>query len=379
MRRFERAVRAAGAVAVVAMAAGWLCGCATPEPRLVGLALGSEGILGAELAAADVNAEGGVHAHRIQLVTRGNGTNSSAEAALVAADSLARDDRVLAVVGHGNSAASLAASQVYNSRHVVQIAPTSTAPLYGKAGRYSFRLVGSDEHQADFLAKAVMSRPSRNRVAIVYVNDDYGRALHGLLVDRLAASGIHPLLDAPYAEDERFDGSHELVSMLVRTKPDLLVWLGRAHPFAGIGPAVRQNLPSLSVLASDGFGGVFAPRAPQPVFAGVEYVRMVDLRLGGDRMRRLRERYEKRTGAPLTDQAALSYDAVLLCAEAIRRAGPDREAIRRWLSELGRSRPPFMGATGPIAFSPTGERAATYVLERVTFAGSPSALDSAAR
>jgi ABC-type branched-subunit amino acid transport system substrate-binding protein len=46
------------------------------------------------------------------------------------------------------------------------------------------------------------------------------------------------------------------------------------------------------------------------------------------------------------------YDAIMVAAQAVREAGPGRAAIRRYLSELGTTRPPYRGVTGPIAFAP---------------------------
>ncbi len=48
---------------------------------------------------------------------------------------------------------------------------------------------------------------------------------------------------------------------------------------------------------------------------------------------------------------ALQYDAYMLLAAAIREAGPSRVAVRKWLESLGRSREPWQGVTGPIAFT----------------------------
>jgi hypothetical protein len=44
------------------------------------------------------------------------------------------------------------------------------------------------------------------------------------------------------------------------------------------------------------------------------------------------------------------YDAFMLLGQAVREAGPDRAAIRRWLESLGGSRPAWRGITGPISF-----------------------------
>jgi ABC-type branched-subunit amino acid transport system substrate-binding protein len=45
------------------------------------------------------------------------------------------------------------------------------------------------------------------------------------------------------------------------------------------------------------------------------------------------------------------YDAVMLVAQAIRTVGSNRAAIRRYLEELGRTRPPYQGITGSLAFT----------------------------
>jgi hypothetical protein len=51
-----------------------------------------------------------------------------------------------------------------------------------------------------------------------------------------------------------------------------------------------------------------------------------------------------------TPEDALTEDALVLAATARAEGGPDRGAVRRWLTGLGHDRPPFDGLTGPIAF-----------------------------
>ena len=59
---------------------------------------------------------------------------------------------------------------------------------------------------------------------------------------------------------------------------------------------------------------------------------------------------KKLNRAPGASQA-LQYDAFMLLSAAVREAGPSRRAIRRWLESLGRTREPWRGVTGPIAFN----------------------------
>ncbi len=105
-------------------------------------------------------------------------TSNRAAPALEVAGRIVATPRAVAVVGHTNSAASLVTAQLYNEAEVVQMAPTTTAVAYSEAGPFSFRLVPSDDHQGPFLANALeRSFPDGARLALFYVNDDYGRGL----------------------------------------------------------------------------------------------------------------------------------------------------------------------------------------------------------
>lgn len=339
--------------------------CARDEPYVVGVVLGGEGVHGASLAAADVNARGGIGGHRLELRSIPDAYSSRASVALAAADSLASDARVLAVVGHANSSASLAASQIYDARHIVQIAPTSSTPLYSQAGPYSFRLVASDEHQGEFLAARVLATGPAPRVAVLYVNDDYGRALRDVVVERLAAARVTPLYDGAFSEDTAAHDDVQIVAALARARPRLLLWLGRSSRFRRMSPSLHRAVPQLSVIASDGFGAAGLGDDPDHAFDGVRYVQLVDFIHPTPGLAELQSRFAARGWHDLDDQAVLSYDAVLLLAAAIEQGGAKREAIRDWLAEVGRARPPFAGASGPISFDENGDREPSYHLVEV--------------
>ncbi|HUG28520.1 MAG TPA: hypothetical protein VMK53_09500, partial [Gemmatimonadales bacterium] len=109
-----------------------------PAPTVaVGAALSASFINAARLAIEEAWAEGGLP--QLDTLLLREMTNAAAPAIGMAEEFVALPG-VVAVVGHSNSSASLAASQIYNDAEVVQIAPTSTAPRYSEAGPFSFRL-----------------------------------------------------------------------------------------------------------------------------------------------------------------------------------------------------------------------------------------------
>jgi branched-chain amino acid transport system substrate-binding protein len=348
-------------------------GCGSPAPFRIGIVLDGDGERGATLAMNDVNDAGGIRGRRLELRILRGLSSTSANVALTAAESLVTDPTILAVVGHTNSSASLAGAQVYNEHHLVQIAPTTTAPLYSEAGPYSFRLVASDAHQGEFLAQLVLVDSTRPRTALVYVNDDYGRALYGTFSRSLSAHGIAPVYEAPYSEGDGFTDIDDVARAIARSRPELLVWLGRAPELRRLLPELRATIPGLRVLASDGFSGPGALDSPSII--GVRYVRFLDLGNPTPAIRALRDRFKRNWGGEeFTDQYLMGYQAVRLLAEGIRAGGENREAIRRYLAELGSARPPFPGIAGSIVFDERGDPSPSYHLAEVTSEGSKAIL-----
>jgi branched-chain amino acid transport system substrate-binding protein len=221
--------------------------------------------------------------------------------------------------------------------------------------------VASDEYQARFLADQALSRNGA-RIAILYVNDDYGRALHAMLVATLAERAVRPVYEGAYVEDDTANGAAELLGPLAAARPSTLLWVGRAAEYLRIVGPLRAALPDVAILASDGFGGVTVEGDTRGLLDGVRYVRLVDIERPDTALQRVRSEYAKLGHGDLPDQTALAYDAVLLVAQALNDVGPDREAIRDWLAELGRGHSAFPGITGPLAFPRRGDRAPRYVL-----------------
>jgi branched-chain amino acid transport system substrate-binding protein len=347
-----------------------LIGCGSSQPVRIGIVLDADGERGAASAVAEINASGGVRGRLLELRALHGFASTLAKDALEAADSLARDDAVVAVVGHTNSSASLAAAQIYNEQRIVQIAPTSTTPLYSEVGQYSFRLAASDIHQGAFLAKVLAGTGEDDRTAVLYVNDDYGRALHRAFVSELSARGVVPVYEAPYGDGPSFIDADQLARAVGRARPRTLVWLGRAPELTVLLPKLRQLVPNLSVLASDGFAGLPSETGEIRELVGVRYVRFLDLETSSGPLQKLLGEYQRRWGEQATDQAVLSYEAVKLIAAAIQEVGPDREAIRGYLSELGSTRAALVGVTGPLAFDERGDPMPVYYLAEVTTRGS---------
>ena len=349
------------AAALVAILAG--CGDASPLRIAI---VGGDGVpLAAELAAEDVNAGGGINGRLLELEIVNEPPGVTPQDAITTAERLASDPGILAVVGHGGSSTSLAGSQVYNTRGVPQLAPTTSSPLYTQAGPFSFRLVASDEHQAEFIAAHVKTLTPQPSIGILYVNDDYGRALRGVLVEKLKRDGLPPAYDAPYMSGETFAGSiDETVRALARARVGLVIWVGLSPELQQFRPVLRSRMPRARVLASDGasFIGTNADLVP---FAEDWLVAYADMSAQVPALQSVAARFALVSGRPLTDAAALTYDAVGIIAADMRAGALSRSRIQRALVARATAGAVYTGISGDISFDQNGDANPSYVMLRV--------------
>ncbi|HEX6306869.1 MAG TPA: ABC transporter substrate-binding protein [Longimicrobiales bacterium] len=291
---------------------------------------------------------------------------SSAQQAIEQANQFAGDERVLAVIGHANSASSIAASQIYNDAGLVQIAPTTTASVYGMAGPFSFRLVPSDTLQVAYLLMVREHHwPRARRIAIVHVNDDYGRGLF---------RELRPHLDSVVFEGMYADGADtldmaRLAHHIAEARPDLLFWLGRPTGLGSVIGRLRAALPDLTIVCGDACDAAAVYRNEDGRFTGLFFVRFTNPSAPDSALRRFQDRYRKLTGELASSEALLTYDAVSLVRAALRDGARTREEVRRWLLSLGGEREAFAGLTGAIEFDHSGTAHRRYLLAEVRRGG----------
>lgn len=312
----------------------------------------------ARLAVADVTASGSA---RVDTVMIPEGTNQ-ATPAIAAAERFAAHANLVAVVGHSNSSASLATSGIYNQLEVVQLTPTSSATIYSEAGPYSFRLVPSDDHQARFLVEQLAAAwPTGARVAVGYVNDDYGRGLRDGVRLGAADSPLDLVLELPYAEEAfRHREVEHFADAVAAVEPDAILWLGRASTLDRFLPGLHQAAPAAIILGSDALAAA-REMSQDSRWSGVRYVDFLDLESGPE-LQDFAARYQARFGRRATAPDALTYDATRLILAAIADGARTGPALREYLHSLGRDRPPYPGITGPIAFDENGDIHRDYVL-----------------
>jgi branched-chain amino acid transport system substrate-binding protein len=268
---------------------------------------------------------------------------------------------MIAVVGNGNSAASLAAAPLYNSHKVVQLSPHSTAVLYSGAGPYSYRMVSPDDRQGRFLGAQLVSEVRGRRVAMVYVNDDYGRGLRREVLRAVGPSAVVWALDAPFIEGSDSVTMTRMVRSLVETRAEMILWIGRDSDLNLALPGIRKAFGAIPILCSDGVEHARELSRPDDRWNGIRFVELVDLD-AGPVIQAFRVRYLARWGRVPSGPEVLSYDAMTLLIAAIEAGARNGTDVQRYLDGLGTRRPAFAGIAGPVTFDVQGDVERTYTL-----------------
>lgn len=286
------------------------------------------------------------------------------------AEALLENPGILGVVGHSGSTGSLLASPIYSRAQVVQIAPTSTAPVYTRAGPFSFRLVPSDEVQGAFLAEIVTARFARGtRLAVFYNNDDYGRSLRAEFVRNVDPDRLEVVLQIPHVEVETtpFDPDAKVAS-LQGTGAEVVIWLGRPPELDLLLPTLRAILGDIPVIGSDALSRAELRTELHPAWSGVEFADFL-LPDPGSGLVHFLDRYQAWSGTQGGMPEALAYDAAALLLHSVAEGARSGEAVRRYLLRLGRDLPPYSGITGPIQFTEDGDMLREFTLRPVRMSG----------
>lgn len=284
---------------------------------------------------------------RIRIVIDSGGFGDEAELEVRRAVRIVTIADLAVVVGHGGSRASLAAAPVYSDAGVPLIIPTSTSRLLAGAGAWLFRLAPDDSVEGAFIGRYAAERLGARRVAVFYQNDEYGSGLRDGVAAELAARGV-TVTSTPIGAGS--DLATMLDAELRRGMPDVIVSAAQSLETGLLAQLVAGRAPAATLIAGD--GALLLPNLPQAAGAAIDRIVNVSFWVsGGDSLSRaFEDRFERVAGYAPTGNDAMRYDALRLAVAAVRAAGPDRMAVRRWLESLGVTREPYAGVTGPISF-----------------------------
>jgi len=345
----------AGLAPGVAQSAGDTIKIGVPVPLSGSSANAGQDIVnGAKLAAAKINAAGGVLGKQIELVPEDDACD--AQTAVQAAQKLI-DAGVVAVAGGYCSSAALPELTAFHRAGVPYVLDASTNPQLTEMGWNNvFRTIGRDDEQGPFAAGFMKNFLHAKHVAVIDDNTTYSKGLAQNTVSALKSAGV----DVVYA-DSITPGQMDYSPTLTKVNslnPDVIYYTGY---FAEGGLMVKEarqlgykaafmggdanNDPTLFKTAGPAAEGMIITTAPLAQFLSSAHGYVDD--------------YTKAYGQGPGPYSVYEYDAVGVTAKAIADAkSTSPAAITAALHKIT----DYKGATGAIGFNPKGDRSrAVYV------------------
>ena len=179
----------------------------------------------AELAIKEASDSGAFLGGTKIVSVRGDSTCIDASAATAAAERLINSEKVIAIVGASCSGATSAVvnnASVPNGVATISSSATSPSLTMIKDNGYFFRTAPSDARQGEVLANIVMSRGVK-KVAVTYVNNDYGKGLADSFSGVYIKLGGKILIEASH-EDGKADYAADVASLSASGANDLVVF-----------------------------------------------------------------------------------------------------------------------------------------------------------
>jgi len=346
-------IRRIAALVVPALVALAAPECRSRQPTVViGLGLPLRAGLPLAVAVRDISRMATPGDGAVRIAVDSGSAVDAAEVEARRAESLVAIPGMVGVVGHSSSRGSLVAAPIYNEAGVVQVTPIATSRLLRTAGRWTFNLAPDDSIEGAFIGGFAAGPLKARRVAIYFVNDEYGLGLRDGVTSELARRGVRVVDQV--AMDPSSDFETLVSASLARARPDVVVVAGRQAQTGDIARLYRAHGAPRAVVGGD--GALMLPQLADTAGAAADSVYAVAFWLpdAPDSLSRaFVASYRRLVGGTPQSADAMTYDALMLLATAARASGGKPAAVRGYLESLGRTLPPYRGVTGEISFTRT--------------------------
>ena len=328
------------------------------EPIIVGVSgpltgqyaqYGADWKRGFDLALSEVNIAGGIGGRLVQ--TDFQDTQSDPRQAVSIAQRFVGDPRIVIELGDFSSAASMAASPIYQRGKLVQFGFTNSHPDFTKGGDYMWSNAPNQADDMPLLADFAIGKLGLKKFAVVYINGDWGKTSKDIFIKAAAERGATVLASEGYLPNEQ-----DFRSTLVRVRDSGAEAIILASYYPDGAQVVRQARDIGLTQPIVAAGSIYSPKflelggkAVEGVYTNANYFPDDPRPVVQKFVTGFRKMFDTEPGS----YNARAYDAMIVATTLMRDYGPDRQSIHDGLAKL-RDVPSVL--FGTLTFDPTTRR-----------------------
>jgi len=333
-------------------------------------AVGASSRNAAELAVSEMNSAGGIaisgKSYQVELIIEDNA--SKADQSVAAANKLISQDNVVAIVGPNASLGAIPAAEIAEYNKTLLVTPWSTNPkttldtTSGKPKRYVFRACYTDPFEGRVLARFVIEKLGAKKAAVLYdVASEAPKSQADVFRQTFAELGGQTVAFETYTTGDR-DFSAQLTK-IKSAGPDIIFLPAYYNDVGLIAQQARRAGISQPLVGSDAWSSPELIKLSGGAVEGDYFANHYASDIATPTAKKFIGAYDKKYGNTPDDVAALTYDAMGLLFEALKKSPTlDRNAVRDAMSAIS----DYSGVTGDIKFTPgSGDPVKSAVIMQV--------------
>ena len=315
-----------------------------------------------------LNEAGGINGQKVGIVYSDdfNGVESlggGADKVKEAAQKLATDESLSLVVGHFLSSSAKIARPTYEEKKIVQLVGAMVPigaddPRLAAGSQWTFFAGHKEANEGVTMAHYAKTKLGLSTAAVIYGDDASSTIIKEAFVSEAKKIGLQVVAEEIY--DITMTEYTEMLTKIKELKVEVILIVGTYFEGAAIAAEARKMGIEAKLLGTD---GMISPSLIESGGTAVEGMIFPNTLIGEERIKLgspeiqnfVKEFEKKNAEQPIqfrfpNPPALLAYDAFGMAIEAIKKAGKDREAIRKELASWTTSEKGYRGLTGITYF-----------------------------
>ena len=302
---------------------------------------------GAQLAVEQINAAGGVLNRKLELVVYDD--EAKPAQAIPVANKLIGQDRVVMGISGSYSGATRSAAGIFQEAGIPYISAYAIHPDITRAGEYVFRTSFLGHVQGKAGAKLIGEMMGKKRVVMITLQNDFGQSLAAGFEEMAPTFGITVVGAYQYSIKDRQFGA--IVAKIKADDPEAIYASGYYFTAGPLVSQLRAAGITCPIIGQEGYDSQKFIEIAGAAAEGVIITTSLDRDSQVPETAEFISAFEKKAGFKADMVAASGHTAVMVAADAIRRAGSTDAA--KLLAALKAT--DLKVSTGTIRFNALGE------------------------